>query len=668
MGEQFDTLDPFAEVLSPLIAPTSSSTTDNTQPTVSATPTDNSSGFLDTTLGFVGQLLQVLQDIPQDLLGLEQLAEKSAPIAVVEALAIHIARGFKALDVSAWLGDLSKAGTSISKDPTQAETDAFNIWQWMSEVSGGLFYTAFLKFGLGIEVDKFSDDAQKGVDTTDMLIGFTIALQYGLAILEVFGEGIFANRWAKPLIESISKIPEEMGLSWAMGMNIEEAYAVAVGKSIEEEINYQKRPNRIEWPVLRQVLKQKPYERDKIRELLQHQGFPEYQVDFIMELTDAEIPVGDLQQLYLYGLLKAEDIPDRIKRLGFSDDNANLLDKLYILKANTPSGSELRSTYRQLFQAQLVDEDTYRNILAQTNTPPLEIENDIAAIKALLKYGHVNESTAVIKARRIHNIIDDGEAVTKLKQLGLTDEAAADMVASWLLPPIHPKHGLSQARILSYYISGVLTAQEAAAQLQDSGLNSNAINLLIAHPNAHPQVTIHRLTPSFVITAYLDGAIGEPELRDKFTLAGVPDSDLDYWVTIAHYRYTHRKQSSGGTVALTKGEIIDAFKYGIYDEQQALTQLEHLNYDTTNATILLEIANKGVFQPSVAPAFANLGEAIGYLQAQGYQVFPPQDPKITAAEGMLANAGYSYQAPPGIETSLPLGGINYPGIPASGTP
>jgi hypothetical protein len=526
-----------------------------------------------------------------------------------------------------------------------------------------------LSDGLGVDTSLFDADALKGVETTDKMLSFVFALQYGIAAVDHIGKGVFANRWPETLSETIAKIPEEMGLSWALGLVIDESFKTAVGRSLEEGINRQKRGNRIEWPQIRIALKQHILEQFTIngqneivpnpgganeeqgkavyRRLLENQGFPDWTIDVLDKLADAQLPVGDLQQMYLRSIMTGDEVKAYLTQLGFNaEDSARLYD-MYIKKAETESSATLRSTARALFTNNLIDETRYRAILSQVDYPEMLIADDIEAITLLHETGRIQTSLTSIKSQYLHKTITPEVATGMLKSLNYTDEAIRNLFTAWDLGPVHAQHGLSQAKILSYLISGLLTPADAHTKLIALNVDPDTAEFLIQHPTASNGVRQHTLTTGMIAQAYAEGAINQAELPALYKKIGVTDDALNYYVQQAIWKRSHYKAAPGHQNTLSDAEIRAAFKVGLMDQHTATTYLEHNGWSSDDALLLLEITNKGpITTPGPGP-FATLSDAIAFLVNLGYTINQPPDPLILAAENMVAQSGYTYLQPPG---------------------
>lgn len=576
------------------------------------------------------------------------------------------------------LGNLPRVASSI-------DMNAFNTWQWLSDHSVGALYKDMLHLGLGVDTDLFDDQARKGVETVDTMLGFAALMPLVGAALGLAGKIPMAGRFADVAGELLGKLAEEMGLSWAMGLQIDEAFKVAVGMSIEEGINRQKRGNRIGWQQLRLLLTQHKLAgltidskgklsgsvtidksapgTDVMRGLLMNQGFPDEQIDLLLAMVDAQLPIGDLQQLYLRGEMTADEVETYISQLGFNDTDKKRLRTMYIDAAETEASTTLRTTARSLYTNQLITEDQYRTILTGAHFPQKEVDDDVAAVNLVQTAGRLQETAATIKARFQRNLISPQEAQQELSRLNYPANYINDLIALWQAQE-HPKpHGLTQGQVLSYLASGVLKPQDAYQRLLELGVVAGDAQFLVQNPRTGTGARRYRLTPALIQQAYIAGAITQDQIEGLLTQAGVPQETLNDYYQHILYAYAHALHTNVPQRMLDKAEILSGWQYGIIHQTDAINDLVALGYSEGDALILMEIKNKGQFLPPSGYQPPTFAEASAYLLSQGYQLVPPPDPQLIEAEMVVEQAGYSFIAP-----TTPLPPINQPPLPSGGAP
>lgn len=540
-------------------------------------------------------------------------------------------------------------GTGISLLGGIAHAD----FDWIRNHTTGTIFSGLLREGLGVDPDKVEREAPGSVSTIETLLGFCLIVPVAFSSITAIARFWLGQRFPETIARALGAIPEEMGMNWAIGMFMDRAVEAAIGNKFEEAIQRQKRPNAPDWRVVRLMLKQHMIPESLLDERLAAMGFSDEWIHHLKNIGEALLPVGDIQQMYLYGFLDKFQIMSKLDQLGFRKTDQDLLYRLYIEKADTQAGRELRNVGRELYRAQIMDEQTYRNILDQTHMPEKEVDADLLAIKLEHEFGRIRTPVSAIKAEFQHGHMEPNQAVQSLQLLGYTAQAAQDQVKVWSEPRL--PHPMTAAKVLTYYYSGVLTdPADALNRLIATGLRPQDAQFLLDHPTAGAAKK-HRLTPALVTQAYMDDVIQQSDLESAMEKTGLQGEALIYAVQVAMFRKSRMRRPASGEIPLDKGEILEAFKFGIYSADLALTELEKLGYSADSAQILLEIKDKGgnPFAKGVAAPFASLADALAYLAAHGYTIHAPPDPMLIAAEAMASAAGYTYAPGPGGIATLP---------------
>ena len=534
-------------------------------------------------------------------------------------------------------------------------------WKWFSQFGTGSLFKEYLELGLGLNYGEISNEAKSAVQTIDTMLAFSTAFPLIVKAADAILNFFLGQRAPKLAESALGSIAEEMGLTWAMGMTIDRAFETAVGNKLEEAILYQKRPIDPEIQVLRLMQRQFLIDKATFEDRAKHMGYSDDWVSKFGELADALIPVGDLQQLWFYDIIKDDDVCKGLESLGFSGTAKDHLKTLYLDKAQTQGGLQLRGIARDLAIKGLFTEGQYKNVLESTNMSPKEMTSDLAALNLELTYGRTTTPLSAIKLRYQHGELIDDTARPELRQLGYSEDAISDLLDSWKLGKL--PHPMSAAKVLTYWYSGVITDyHDAYARLVATGLRDKDAGFLLDHPPAGGAKK-YKLTPALIEQAAIDGIIDLSAMPDALKNLGVPDDTADYMVKVATYRKSRVKRPAGDYVPLNKSEIVDAWHVGVYTPQYAIDELAKLGYNPDDALTLLEIKAKGQnpLQKGSPALFPDLQSAIDFMVAHGYQVFPPPDPMLPAAESMLASHGYSYVQVGGGIATVPGGVPGYGG-------
>lgn len=589
---------------------------------------------------------------------LESLIEEIPGVKQIEDVADvldHLIKGVKLLIGHANIGHAIEAigaGINHAGDFADIVGRLKDLsWGTLQEYEGGAIFTGLLEGGLGVDMGKVDEMAPGAVKTVDRLIGFCTMLPVVAAGTTALMKAVFGQRASETFGELIGRVPEEIGLSWAIGGMMERALEAALGTGIEEAIMFQKRPTRMEWPALMRLMKQRVISQGDARTYLALQGYPDDLIGAIVQIDKNSLSASQIGSMAAYGIDVPGGADGYMKGLGYSDEDAAVLMQLMTAEKANSAGSIYRGVALTLARQGLITSGQYSGILAETKVPPDEIADSVAAVELETNVGRIAANVGALSKLVKTGRMAGASAVSELLKIGYSEHAANELIESWLLPPT--QHGAPTGRILSLLASGAIDSGTAYDKLIENNIRPSDAKFLIDHPTAGG-ARIHGLSGGLMSTAYVDGVINEGELRSGLKKAGYKDDSIDTIISVAKYRRAHSHRTGDGSKALNEAQVVDGWALGLIGTHDALLELKHLGYDGESATILLEIKNKGKLK-SDAPHMT-LEQAISFLLSAGYKLIGPPNPEIAEAELIVEGHGYSVIPPIGGSSGPTLDG------------
>lgn len=432
-------------------------------------------------------------------------------------------------------------------------------------------------------------DAQEAIAVTmvQRMIGFAIALPYATARLKSVLKGVMGENAIEPLAEALDKIPEEIGISWALGNVIDRILEVAAAQPIEEAIAEQTRPQRMEWQQIRALTRLHAIPDDDLTERLRRAGWRDVDIPLLKQLDRASLGVSDLQQLYLYGLRDEEWVRNYLTRLGLEGDDQQAAVDLYLKRAETAGGDQLRAVAQQQFLDSIITEQQYRAILARVHVPPLSIDLEVEAAVMVKTRGQKQLSVADIKKLHADNVIDDAQALQRLIDFGYTDSDATALVGDWKIDKKVARTGIDENRVLSYYVTGVLNKGEAYDRLINMRISPEDAAFLVAHPEAARVVKSHGPSDTVITSAYEDDILTYPEAVQKLIDSGENEEAANLTMRVVAYKANRGKKPKQASKSLSEAQVIDAFKLGLATSTWATRELITLGYTEADALLIV---------------------------------------------------------------------------------
>lgn len=441
------------------------------------------------------------------------------------------------------------------------------------------------------------------VQMVQRMLGFAFLLPWGTAQLAQALEAAMGQNAPKAVLEAIKKLPEDLGINWALGTTMANIMDTATGTPIREAISRQQRPFRLEWPQLRALFKTHQLTQAELHERLIDAGVRDVDLPLIESLGQQLLSVGDLQTLFEYDELDEAGFLAYADQLGFSAEDATRLRDLYLRRAETAGGDQLRGVAQRGFLEGHFDVGVYRQLLAEANVPPKSIELEVQAAQYVKAWGRTLLSASELKRMHDEGIVNDDAAIMKLLADGYAEEDAHALVSDWKLQRAAKHPGLNEARILSYLAAGVISGPVALDKLIALGINSDDARFLVEHPTATRAHAAHGLTPGTVIGAMKDGVITQDEALQQLLDAGESPAAATERVQVALAQMNRGPKPRQQAKQLSEGQVIELLHLGIVESTWAARELVTLGYSDGDAQLLVlgEMVKQGAAVPDGYP-------------------------------------------------------------------
>lgn len=443
------------------------------------------------------------------------------------------------------------------------------------------------------------------VNMVERMLGFAIALPYATAQIKTFLRATLGENGSEAFAEALDKIPEEIGINWALGNVLDRILEVAAGQPIEEAIALQTRPARLEWPQIRALGRMHAIPRDVLRERLANTGFRDSDIDLIEKIDRTLLSVQELQGAYLYNILSEDEIRSYLDQLGYEPDDANVIIETYLTKAETAGGNQLRAVAQRGYLDGHISEAQYRDILKQVNVPDKSIDAEIEASNLAKSFGRIQLNASAIKQLVVDGLVNDVQARQRLLDIGYTEEDANLLISEWHTAKKLAHTGLNENKILSYLISGVLEPAEAYDRLVSLGITPTDATFLIQHPSAAKPVRERQLSEATVIAAMIDGILTQDQAEQKLVALNLSIADARLYIQEALVKQRRGPKARQAKKLLSEASIIEAFKLGLARDTWAERELEVIGYSTDDAQLLVTIEETKLSQ-AIPPAWTVL--------------------------------------------------------------
>ena len=480
--------------------------------------------------------------------------------------------------------------------------------QTVQGLLGRPFVDNYFSFGLNVDPNPKEKEYAQAIDLIRQLVSFSLIFPYVMQGVARVGQIALAGRWSHKADEFLGKIPEEMGIAWALGGILQSIFDQVAGQKIEEYINVTKHPARPDQSLILRLLRQHKVSHDQYNNLMNLIGFNDYYKQLFEGVDQQQMPITDVQALFLDGVFDEKKAKAYLTHLGFSSypqtvtvyesptdtrgtqvsfpSDVDLLYYLYFNKAETAAGSTYRNYAKQAFLEDRITDTEFVSILRRVNVPENSIQLELEALKFEKLHGHANLAMSAIKKRYIAGTDSIDVATRHLEDAGYTYDDARKLIQSWDIATATRKPGLTAAKILAYLNGGILSHSEAVSKLQGLGYTLTDAVFLSDHPETKSNSGGIPLTEGNIAYAFNDGTLSASQAHSLLLNMGKKAEDATLLLNIWQWQKENSKAAASGAKALPPSEIYAALSRGGISDGEAIDLLEQDGYAVSDAEII----------------------------------------------------------------------------------
>jgi hypothetical protein len=435
--------------------------------------------------------------------------------------------------------------------------------------------------------------AQGAVATLESITSLILSIVEDSAVAAQIAKLALGNHGGEGAFEIISRIPQELGLNFFIGSVMHSLTMLAIEQPLLEAINIEHRPTRIDFRILRLMLRQHLLTPVELSSWLVKLGYPDDLISKLIQLADVNLTAGEITSALAHGTMTEQEALAHLEQAGYTVAQANILIA-DAHKTNNASASRYRAAARSSYTSGHITETQFRAILSSLGVAATDINYEIAAGQLEHHAKNLSLTLGELKLAFQHGDLAEAAAITKLLEHGYSQPDAQFIINTWTDSAGTKNKGVSENRILAYMQSGVLTPQDAYNRLTSMGVRPEDAHLLVNNPSASGSVYRYNLDPKLVQTALKDGVISVDEANKLLNDLHVNPDEISILIQIATTQTSRAKRSKNNPKVLGEGTIKTAFENGIMTEAAAHRYLSLDGYSDNDATIIIATWYAGI--------------------------------------------------------------------------
>ena len=455
--------------------------------------------------------------------------------------------------------------------------------------AGRLILQPLIEGSMGVDYGELQRDSAGAVNTLEGAIGFSLVLDGVVAGIDAIIKPLFGDRAPEFILDSIKNIPQSLGMGYFLGLTLSNTFEVAVGTPLQEAINIQKLPSRLDIQTLRQALRMHKMTDAEATAYRAKLGYPEADWATFLELGTSVLALTDLQVAYEHGLMSEGEIKTYLESQGFSDFDINLMMEVYLNNSETAGGNIYRTVARTAYLENAISSEQFSGILTIAKVPKNSITLELAALDLQKSIGLKQLSAGDLKVALEVGDLSLSEVESKLKDLGYSSSDIELIIKEWQGGGSVMKPTVSAKTVIRYYNSKVISRDQAVQLLSVMGISSTDIESMLNGGGIIGSGYAHIYSPATVISAYKDGVVDVDSARTLLEKIGVEPETVTLMLTIAFYQMTHKTKKASGVKSITAGDVNEAYKLGLGSDAWLIREYVNMGYSQDNATLLSAI-------------------------------------------------------------------------------
>jgi hypothetical protein len=479
---------------------------------------------------------------------------------------------------------------SVADLPAFLESQLEGAVREGEELFGTPLWELLIRAPAGLDAAAIEEgQAKDAAAMVKRMLGFALALPLATARLEVVVKGILGAHAPEGLLESVRRLPEEIGINFFVGTVLERIFETAVATPLEEAIALQSRPARFDFRVIKALLTKHHVTREQADEYLANMGYRPKDIALILDLAEQFLSVADLQQLYLLGQWDEAKVRAYLASLGYTEADAQALVDLYLTRAETQGAQALRATLRTGYLEGHLTTAEYREGLIRVNTPAKSVDLEIESADDLIKWGRRQQTLGAIKTLHDQGHINDRQAAMKLEAQGFSEADAAELIEAWSVARKASRVGLSVQRILAYELGHVIDQGQAHKLLVAAGLKVDDAEFLARNPGRYGGIFAHPLSPATILSALREGVLDVEAAKAKLDEIGVQPEERDLMLAAAVMKSIRGMKPKAVHRNLSEGQMVEAFKHDLVTSGWLEAELTTLGFADADAQLIVAI-------------------------------------------------------------------------------
>jgi hypothetical protein len=444
--------------------------------------------------------------------------------------------------------------------------------------------------------------SDKAKENMEKFIGLIKDININISELDIITECLSLGQ-----VEVIGRVLQNLawtyGLGWLQWVALGPGLKYAIAQPLEDYYTYVTRPNRITRSDVEEAYRKGYITREVYRDRLARLGYKDEDIDIMEKIAYKEMTLAEVRRLIELGVITEDEARDKLAKMGYRSEDIDLVLKYITFEQTEEERRLAKSDIISAFSEGVLTEDQAKEALLNLGYTADAADILLATAKKKLVQAKRLTASQILAALR-ERTIDTKEADQLLAELGFEEKDREILIKTELAKTVVTPRLPTASMILEAFRFNVINEEGARTWLETLKYDKPTIDLLINTEKARiaeieaRELKKQRLpTASQIGRAYIDGVISRDEMKKRLIELDYSEADAELICLIydrekAAALQRIRKPPPEKKQTLSASQILEAYREGVFSGEEALTRLEGLGYSTEDALVLLEVQRR----------------------------------------------------------------------------
>ena len=382
----------------------------------------------------------------------------------------------------------------------------------------------------------------------------------------------------------VNSINWGLGFGWLSWIILGTPFQLGIAQPLKEYYTDKFKPNDLTKTDLLKIYTKRWWPEYIIDHELGHLGYRDRAVYMLKALSFKDLNESTIKNLYQSGFISEKDAVAKLKELGYSDTDAELVFNSWGIDAVKEPKTLTKSEILKLYKYRQIDKNTAIGYLTQLGYPKDVADMLLATVDMQSKTESKELTQSKLEQAFINGVISGQEYLNKLLDLGYSKESAQILLEIAKKKKEPRELQIRKTTITRAYSLGVISKDKATKLLSEVGYSKDQITLILSIVDAEKKPPVEKgTTLANLRWAYKVGIITREEFIARLKEMHYSEDAIKLEIAKAEFTPTTTESK------LTPSQILKAWSKGLLTDNECAERLLAKGYTADDVSLLMAL-------------------------------------------------------------------------------